>query len=88
MSFELREFNIDVLSVRSMGGIKIAKLDGSGMLGVTAEQCVQASLRKITSDVIYGHWKHEVIGVAASIVMDLMPFETRMAGTAKFYEEA
>jgi len=68
-------------------GIKIKSAQKETEYGsVTAKQCVQATLRKCTSEVIYGHLKHECIGVASSILMDMMPFETRLFGTGKLYE--
>ena len=67
-----------MLSVRSIG----IKTDLDGESEVTAQQCVEASLRKCTSEVINGHWRHEVVGLVSSIVMDMMPFETRLFRTA------
>ena len=68
LNFELKEFGVDVLGIRSFGLFdelhnKQAQSFYKRFFNVTQKECIQQSLNKCTSGLIFGAWQHEVIGV-------------------------
>lgn len=91
LNYELREFGVDVTSVRPAGVITNLtkdKLNQNDKTVVTAEQCVEGTCSKVTSGVQYGALKQCLMGATLENLFDVVPYELRIFITEKVITNA
>ena len=84
--YELKEFGIDVMGIRSFGIADDDYVPTSmykKLMNVKARDCIEASLGKCTSGLDFGALQHEVLGTLMTNIMDMLPLESRQFITEK-----
>jgi len=91
LNYELKEFGVDVTSVRPAGVVtKLTadKLSKNDKTAVTAEQCAEGTCSKVTSGLQYGALKQCVMGATLENMFDVIPYELRILITEKIIKNA
>lgn len=73
LGYELKKYNVDVQAFRP-AGVVTGMMSGpkAPPMTISAEECTDYALSKMTAGVHFGHWKHGLIGNAILTGTDLV----------------